>query len=92
LFIPGLLAGYIAWKYIRRQSLLHQLTAARITPQEVKEKLEAHEDLLVLDIRNTLELEMDPQTIPGAFHLPLERLARDGENLPRDREIILYCT
>jgi membrane protein DedA with SNARE-associated domain len=92
LFIPGLLAGTIAWKYIRRQSLLHQLTAARITPEEVKEKLEAHEDLLVLDIRNTLELEMDPQTIPGAFHLPLERLARDGENLPRDRDIILYCT
>jgi membrane protein DedA with SNARE-associated domain len=92
LIIPGGLIGFIGWKYLRRRHFLDQLTAARITPEEVKEKLDAKEDLLVLDIRSPFELEVEPQIIPGAFHLPMDQLAGNGKNLPRDRDIVLYCT
>jgi len=91
LVIPGGLAAYIGWKYMQRRRVLHQLTVSRITPEEVKERLEANEDLLVLDIRSPFELEVEPQTIPGAFHLPMDHLVKNDNMLPRDRDIILYC-
>jgi hypothetical protein len=89
---PGGLAAYIAWKYIQRQRFLHQLAIARITPEEVKQRLDAGEDLLILDMRDVFELEAEPHTIPGAFHLPIEQLDGNHHKIPRDRDIVLYCT
>lgn len=92
LVVPGCLAAYIAWKYIQRQRFLHHLAIARITPEEVKQRLDAGETLLILDMRNGLEFEAEPYTIPGAFHLSIEQLDRDHYKIPRDRDIVLYCT
>jgi membrane protein DedA with SNARE-associated domain len=92
LVVPGCLAGYIAWKYIQRQRFLHHLAIARITPEEVKQRLDAGEALLILDMRDGLEFEAEPYTIPGAFHLPIEELDEKHHQIPRDRDIVLYCT
>ncbi len=92
LVVPGCLAAYIVWKYIQRQRFLHLLAIARITPEEVKLRLDAGEDLLILDMRDALEFEAEPYTIPGAFHLPIEQLDEKHHKIPRDRDIILYCT
>jgi membrane protein DedA with SNARE-associated domain len=92
LIVPGTLAAYIAWKYIQRRRFLHQLAIARVTPEEVKQRLDAGENLLVLDMRDTLEFEAEPYTIPGAFHMPLQQLDENHHKIPRDRDIILYCT
>lgn len=92
LVVPGGLAAYIAWKYIQRQHFLRQLAIARITPEEVKQRLDAGEALLILDMRDALEFEVEPYTIPGAFQLPIDQLDENHHKIPRDRDIILYCT
>jgi membrane protein DedA with SNARE-associated domain len=92
LLVPVGLAAYIAWKYIQRKRFLHQLTIARITPEEVKQKLDAGEDILILDLRDAFEFEMDPRTIPGAFQLSIEELEEQHQKIPRNREIVLFCT
>ena len=92
LVVPGCLAAYIAWKYIQRRRFLHQLAIARITPEEVKQKLDAGEALLILDMRDALEFEIEPYTLPGAFQLPIEQLDEKHHEIPRDRDIVLYCT
>lgn len=89
---PGGLATYIVWKYIQRQRFLHHLAITRITPEEVKEKLDAGEDLLIVDVRDALEFEVEPRTIPGAFRLTIEELDRNHGKIPRDRDIILCCS
>lgn len=89
--VIGALAAYIAWKYIQRRRFLNRLRIARITPEALKEKLDAGEDLLILDVRHVLEFEAEPQTIPGALYLSLERLEKDPPAIPGDREVILYC-
>jgi len=95
IFLWGIVAGsllvYIFWKYAQRQRFLHRLRMARITPEELKQKLDAAEDLLILDVRNALEFETDPQMIPGAVYLPWEKLRDDPPNLSGGREVILYC-
>ena len=92
LVVPVGLAAYMLWKYIKRKRFLHRLAIARITPEEVKQRLDAGEDLLILDLRDALEFEIEPRTIPGAFQLSIEELEEQHHKIPRDREIVLFCT
>lgn len=89
--VVGLLLGYILYKFISRQRFLRELRIARITADELKHKLDAGEDVVIVDLRHSVEFEADPQTIPGAFRMDAKDLETD-ERLPRDREVILYCT
>jgi hypothetical protein len=92
LVILGGLAAYILWKYLDRRQFLKRLYMARVTPEELKQKLDVGEDLTIFDMRHSYEFETDPQTIPGAVHLSLEQLEKgDLGIIPRDREVILYC-
>ncbi|MBI4764265.1 MAG: VTT domain-containing protein [Deltaproteobacteria bacterium] len=91
--IFGIFFLTILWKYVGRQRFLKQFRSARISPEELKQKIETDQELLILDVRNILELEADPQIIPGALVLPLEKLEMDPPDLPlpKGREVILYC-
>jgi len=90
--ILAALAAYILRKWYLRQKFLRDLRIARITPEEVKSKLDAHEDLLIVDLRHALDFEADPETIPGAFRMDAKELEEHGDRLPRDREVVVYCT
>jgi membrane protein DedA with SNARE-associated domain/rhodanese-related sulfurtransferase len=84
-------AGYILWKFYHRQQFLRKLKIARITPEELKEKMDAGEDILVVDLRHSLDFDANPETIPGALHVDAAELEEAAEVIPRDREIVLFC-
>lgn len=88
----GVFAAYIAYKYFARQRFLHELRIARITVDELKLKIDAGEDLVIVDLRHSMDFEADPEIIPGAFRMDSKELEEKHDLLPRDREIILYCT
>jgi membrane protein DedA with SNARE-associated domain/rhodanese-related sulfurtransferase len=90
--LGGSLAGYIIYKFIARQRFLRDLRISRITPEELKQKMDAGEDLVIVDLRHSLDFEADPETIPGAFRIDAAELRERNDRLPRDRQIILYCT
>ncbi len=87
----GGLGLYIAWRYFRRQRFLRELAFARITPEEVKQRLDVGEDLMILDVRAPFEFSTDPFVIPGAVPFPLEHLEKEHHRIPRDRDIVLCC-
>jgi len=87
----GSLAAYIVWKYAQRRRFMRQLRMARITPEELKEKMDSGEDIMILDVRHPLELDAEPGIIPGALNVPLAELGKYHHLIPRDRELILYC-
>jgi membrane protein DedA with SNARE-associated domain/rhodanese-related sulfurtransferase len=84
-------AGYIGWKYYKRQRFLGQLRIDRITPEELKAKLDAQEDLIIVDLRHEMDFESQPLTIPGAIHMDAAEIEEAADVIPRDREIILFC-
>jgi membrane protein DedA with SNARE-associated domain len=88
----ALLACYIAYKFIARQRFLRELRISRISVDELKKKIDDGEDLVIVDLRHSLDFEADPETIPGAFRMDAKELQERNERLPRDREVILYCT
>src|SRR5215471_2559639 len=90
--LVGALAGYITWKFVGRQRFLRELRIGRIRPTELKEKIDAGEELVIVDLRHSLDFEADPETIPGAFRMDVKELEEHSDRLPPDREVILYCT
>jgi len=46
----------------------------------------------IVDLRHPLELLPDPFTLPGAVHVSPEALAARVQEIPRDRDVVLYCT
>lgn len=90
--LAGGLAAYIAWKYIDRQRFIRKLRVARITPEELQRKLTAGENLMVVDLRHSLDFEATSATLPGAVHIAPEELEQRHLEIPRDRDVILYCT
>jgi membrane protein DedA with SNARE-associated domain/rhodanese-related sulfurtransferase len=90
--VIGLAALYVAYRYWQRRRLLHELRMARITVAELRQKMDAGEDLVILDLRSSAALEQDPGVIQGAIHLNIDDLEKRQDELPSDREIIVYCS
>jgi membrane protein DedA with SNARE-associated domain/rhodanese-related sulfurtransferase len=88
----GILAAYIVRKYQKREHFLRRLRMARITPEELRRKLEEHEKVTIVDLRHPLDFLPEPYTIPGAIRLPMEELDRRHDEIPRDQDVVLYCT
>ncbi len=85
------LGGYLLYKYLHRQKLLRELRVARITPTELKQLIDNGHESLVVDLRGTLDHVADPYTIPGALRISAEELEQRHHEIPRDRDIILFC-
>jgi len=90
--IAGLAGAYIGIKYWQRHRLLRELRMARITVADLRRKQEAGETMMILDLRSSAALEEDPSVIPGAIHTSMDDIKNDNRSLPRDREIIVYCS
>jgi len=88
----GLVVLFIAYKYWQRQRLLNELRMARITASDLRKMLEAGEAPLIFDLRSSAALQEDPELIQGAVHLAQDDFETHLSGLPRDREIIVYCS
>lgn len=88
----GALLLYVSVKYVRRQRFIRQLRIARITPAELRRKIDAGDPVIIVDLRHSLDFEADPAVIPGAMHLTPDEIERRAGEIPRDREVVLYCT
>jgi len=91
LVIAGI-GGYVAYKFYERHRFLKQVAGFRITPEELKEKLEAGEPMTIIDLRHPLDLLPDPQTLPGALRISPEELESRQSEITRGGEIVLFCT
>ena len=60
-----------------------------ITPVELKRRLDAGDNLFVLDVREPNEYQIN--RIQGSTLIPLGELPRRYQELPRDREIVTQC-
>jgi membrane protein DedA with SNARE-associated domain/rhodanese-related sulfurtransferase len=90
--IATLLAGYVVYKWWERRRFFDTLRMARITVSDLYELIQAGAQPTIVDVRSSTARALEPRWIPGAIHVPLEAVGRHVGHLPKDREIILYCT
>jgi membrane protein DedA with SNARE-associated domain/rhodanese-related sulfurtransferase len=84
--------GFLVGRVIRRRMVIKKLVAARLEPEELKRQLDDGEQVFIVDLRHPLELVPDPFTLPGALHFAPDDLAARHHEIPRDRDIVLFCS
>jgi membrane protein DedA with SNARE-associated domain/rhodanese-related sulfurtransferase len=91
LLVLGVL-GFLVGRVVRRRMVIKKLVAARLEPEELKRQLDDGEQVFIMDLRHPLELVPEPFTLPGALHFAPESLAARHQEIPRDRDIVLFCS
>jgi membrane protein DedA with SNARE-associated domain/rhodanese-related sulfurtransferase len=92
ILIVAFLAGYVGFKWWERHRFYAKLRMARISVDELYRLMDAGIAPLIVDVRSPTARVIEPRHIPGALHLPLQGFETHIAELPRDREIILYCS
>jgi membrane protein DedA with SNARE-associated domain/rhodanese-related sulfurtransferase len=92
LIVAGLLAAYVAFKWWERRRFYAALRMARIHAKDLYRLMQAGATPIIVDVRSPTARELEPRRIPGAIHLPLENIGQHIADLPRDQDIVLYCT
>jgi membrane protein DedA with SNARE-associated domain len=91
LVVVAALAAFILTKYVRRRLFLRTLRTARITPEALKRRLDAGEDVTIIDLRTALDVTATPYAIPGSRWLVVDTIDEHEAELLRARDLVLYC-
>jgi hydroxyacylglutathione hydrolase len=85
--IAGFLAGgMLSW----HMSGLESASIGTQTVQDLCHKLDGCEELWILDVRFEGELEKDGR-IKGAQHIPITAIAERMQEVPKDRDVAIFC-
>src|SRR6185503_18410307 len=84
------IVAYVAIKFTQRQLFLRSLRIARITVDELRERLATGDaSVAIIDARSPLELSVTPYAIPGAVWIAADDIDRRHLEIPRDRDVVV---
>jgi len=92
-----MVAGFVVWRVVKHRRFLARVRELRLEPEELKDMLDvACRDAgvmpFIVDLRHPLDYLPDPRVLPGAVRIGPAEIALHAERIPRDRDVILYCT
>jgi rhodanese-related sulfurtransferase len=77
---------------IRQLRNKRELERYSIDADELHRLLESRKDILVLDVRQPLDLLAYSEIIPGATRIPPKDVMEKAALIPKDKDSVLYCT
>ena len=89
--------GFLAHRIWKQRKFLQQVREMRLEPSELKEMLDTAEKNgttppFIVDLRHPLDYLPDPRVLPGALRIGPNEIKQHSEIIPRDRDVVLYCT
>lgn len=66
--------------------------APRITPRELKRRMEAGENFTIIDVRHPNAWAQSDAMIPEAIRLPLDKFEEGLPSIPKNKAVVAYCT
>ena len=78
--------------WIKRTRDQQNLEQHRITPDELHTLLASKQGVLLLDVRQPLDLLADSEIIPGAKRIPPNEILKNPSIIPREKDFVAYCT
>jgi len=61
----------------------------KMTPTELKNRLDAGENVLVIDVRNPYELELS--SVEGFKHIEMSEIPDRINEIPKDQPVVFIC-
>jgi rhodanese-related sulfurtransferase len=68
------------------------MEAPRISPAELKQRLDAGDEIFLIDARNADAWRKATRQIPGATRIAADELDAHLSEIPEDRTVVAYCT
>jgi membrane protein DedA with SNARE-associated domain/rhodanese-related sulfurtransferase len=92
-----MVAGLIIYRLVKRRQFLVELRGLRLEPGQLMAMIsdaerEGLDPPFIIDLRHPLDVMTDPLVLPGALRIGPDELKLRREIIPRDRDIVLYCT
>lgn len=78
-------------RYLAYHEEIQGLIEGRIVNAEQLKKLLEKKAVLLLDVRRKADREADPRKIPGAVCHDPEKIDEWSDDLPKDRQMVIYC-
>lgn len=66
--------------------------ASKIGIDELRKRMEAGEEFMFLDVRNPEAWAESEAMVPNAIRVPLDSLEEKLPYIPKERNIVTYCT
>jgi rhodanese-related sulfurtransferase len=82
---------------VQRRRFLAELRGLRLEPEQLltmidEAEREGQPSPFIIDLRHPLDVLTDPEVLPGALRIGPDELRLHRDEIPSDREIVLYCT
>ena len=90
--VAAAVVTYVAVKWVQRRRFIRRLRVARVTPEALERALASAVPTFVVDLRSSLDVDVTPFVIPGALRIPAEELELHHGRIPRDRDVVVYCS
>jgi len=92
-----MVVGFFVWRVVKNRRFLASVREMRLEPGELMAMLDEASQAgvpqpYIVDLRHPLDYLPDPRILPGAVRIGPSEIARHADRIPRDRDIILYCT
>ena len=90
--VAGAIAAYWAWRIVQKRRVIRSLRSRRLSPEALRQRLESGDPPSIIDLRTAIAFEVTRQILPGAIRLDPEELEARHSDIPRHRDVVLYCT
>ncbi len=90
--VVGAILAYWAWRIVQKRRLIRLLRTRRLTPEQLRARLQADDPIRIIDLRAAIEYEVTRRIVPGAIRMDPEELDDRHTEIPRDCDVVLYCT
>lgn len=92
-----MVVAFITWRVLKNRRFLRTVRELRLEPEDLKAMLdesvaEAAPAPYIIDLRHPLDYLPDPRVLPGAVRIGPSELEKAADRIPRDRDVVLYCT
>jgi membrane protein DedA with SNARE-associated domain len=92
LLLAAMFAFYIIFRIGYRYYLTKRYSIPRIDAEVLQQKIVSGNQVVVLDLRNNSAYSDSTHTLPGARRISPAEFEQAADSLPKDKDIILYCT
>src|SRR5271167_2162923 len=84
--------GIFAALWLKAEKDRREIERHSIEPEDLYALMSSKQDILLLDVRQPLDLLAEAEMIPGARRIPPKEIVASASAIPRDQDLFVYCT
>lgn len=92
ILLPIAILCFAILVWIKQTKSKSELERHSISAEELHDFVASSNKVLILDVRQPLDVLAYPELIPGAQRIPPEDVQQKPSIIPNDQDVVVYCT